>query len=288
MNAIGVIEVGGTHATSALIGSTGWTVLSEPTRVTLDSHAPASDLLDAIAAAAGGLSAATWGIAMPDPFDYVRGIGRFHDVGKFDALDGVDVRAGLATRLGVEPCVLTFCNDADAFTLGEWAAGAGRGSHRVVGLTLGTGVGSGWIADGRVVDPGTPLGGRIHQVSVDGRPLEATMSRRAIRAAYAARTGDRDADVQQIAERARSGEGSAVYVLREALIGLGRAIARPITDFAADAVVVGGSMTGSWTLFEPWVLSGWATATAGPPPVLRLAEHPDRAPLIGAALAACG
>ena len=282
---VGVLEIGGTHATGALVAEGDWSVAATPVRVDLDSHAVARVLLDAIASAADGLRADRWGIAMPDPFDYERGIGRFHDVGKFDALDGVDVRTELAGRLDVPARALTFCNDADAFTLGEWAVGAGRGAHRCVGLTLGTGVGSGWTVDGQVVDPGTPPGGRIHQIGVAGAPLEETMSRRAIRRAYAAATGDGDADVREIAARAVSGEISAVRVLRDALTALGRGLAGPVGQFRADVMVVGGSMTGSWDLFEPWVFDGWTAIGTTPPPI-RLADHAETAPLIGAALAA--
>lgn len=284
MTDIAVIEVGGTHATASLIARDVWAVRDTPQRVQLDSHAGAEDLLDAIASVARGLEAPVWGVAMPDPFDYVRGIGRFHDVGKFDSLDGVDVGAGLTARLGADH--ISFCNDADAFTLGEWAAGAGRGGQRVVGLTLGTGVGSGWIVDGQIVDPGTPPGGRIHQISLDGQPLEQTMSRRAIRAAYARRTGDVLSDVREIAIRAAAGDEIAAAVLEHALTGLGRAIAAPIADFGADLVVVGGSLTGSWTLLEPWLLAGWRSATDARIPTVRLAELPEQAPLIGAAIAA--
>jgi len=285
VNTIGVIEVGGTHATATLIAPYGWTVHSQTRRVELDSHADATDLLDKIALAADGIEAPVWGVAMPDPFDYPLGIGRFRDVGKFSALDEVDVRAGLAHRLQLNPAVLSFCNDADAFTLGEWAIGAGHGFNRVVGLTLGTGVGSGWTVDGQIADPGNPPGGRIHQVRIDGRPLEETMSRRAIRSAYGGRAGDHDADVREIAERAADGDQLATEVLQHALDGLGRAIAGPIDRFAADVLVVGGSMAQSWRLFEPWVLEGWAT-TGHSPPVIRVAEHPEDAPLVGAAIAA--
>jgi glucokinase len=278
---IGVLDVGGTHATGALIAEPGWALRTQPHRVELDSHADAATLLADIASAVAGMQAQRWGVAMPDPFDYAAGIGRFRDVGKFDALDGVDVRAGLAEHLAVDPGTLTFCNDADAFTLGEWLVGAARGARRCVGITLGTGVGSGWVADGAVVDPGMPAGGRIHQLELDGRPLEETMSRRAIRAAYVAATGS-DADVREIAT---SPDPVAHDVLRHALTGLGRAMAGPIADFGADVVVIGGSMARSWALFEPWVCAGWADVEARTVPALRTALDSDTAPLVGAAYA---
>jgi glucokinase len=278
-----VLDVGGTHVTAAHIDDQTWRVSEPVHRVDLDAHAAADVILDAIAAATAGTDETTWAIAMPDPFDYDHGIGRFHDVGKFEALDGVDVRAGLAERLRLEPDRLSFCNDADAFTVGEWLIGSGRGAARVVGLTFGTGVGSGWTDGGRVVDPGVPAGGRAHRLTVDGSPLEDVMSRRAIRRAYASTTGDRDADVREIAELARSGVGPAQAVLAAALRGAGRALAGPLRDFGADVVVVGGSMAGSWDLFEPWFADGAGELGLLP---IRLATNPANAPLAGAAYVA--
>lgn len=279
MSGLGVLDIGGTHVTAAHIDSTTWQLSRAAHRVDLDAHAGADVILDAIASAAAGTHERAWAVAMPDPFDYVRGIGRFHDVGKFEALDGVDVRAGLARRLGLEPDRISFCNDADAFTVGEWLVGAGRGATRVVGLTFGTGVGSGWIDGGRVVDPGVPEGGRAHLLTVDGRPLEDVMSRRAIRRGYAAAGGDPAADVREIADRARGGEPRAADVLAHALRGAGRVLAGPIADFGADLVVVGGSMAQSWPLLGPWFAEG--AGARGLPPV-HVAADSATAPLVGA------
>lgn len=277
-----VLDVGGTHVTAACVDATSWAVVGPHHRVDVDSHAPAATILDEFARAARELTAGStrWAVAMPDPFDYVHGIGRFHGVAKFESLDGVDVRAELLERLGPTATDMRFCNDADAFTVGESVAGAAIGSSRVVGLTLGTGVGSGWVDAGTVVDPGVPPGGRAHLLHVDGAPLEETMSRRAIRQAYAAATSDAVADVRAIADRARNGETAAISVLAHALHALGRALAGPLRDFGAEVVVVGGSMSRSWDLFDPWFREG--AGEHGVPPV-RVAADPDGAPLIGAA-----
>src|ERR1700743_3703913 len=55
MSEVGVLEIGGTHATSALITGHEWAVRHDPHRVDLDSHADAETLLDAMASAAAGL-----------------------------------------------------------------------------------------------------------------------------------------------------------------------------------------------------------------------------------------
>jgi glucokinase len=277
-----VLEIGGTHVSAALVDPASWQVRST-TRLSLAADASADALLARFAQAAATLPAppgAVWGVAMPDPFDYERGIGQFEGVGKFTALRGVDVGDALRTRLHGE---VVFVNDADAFLLGEWVAGAAVRTRRCAGITLGTGVGSAWLVDGEVVDPGLPPGGRIHRIDVAGVPLEDVVSRRAIRRAYAAAGGDPEADVREIAEQARHGSALARRVLDAAMTTLGRIVGRCTAGFRADVLVIGGSMSASWDLFAPAFRAG---ALGSGLPHVRVAADPDRAPLIGAALPA--
>lgn len=279
-----VLEVGGTHVSCALVHPSTWTV-TQHSRVPLDSNADAEHILTTFVEAGARLAplpGSVWGVAMPDPFDYARGIATFRDVGKFDAIYGVDVGAVLRDRLPARPSRVSFVNDADAFILGEWSTGAARGFSHCVGITLGTGLGSGWLVDGRITAtaPGVPPLGRARTIMVNGAGLEETMSRRAVRRAYAARTGAGSADVLDICLRARDGERAATETLTDALRGLGAGLAAPLREFGADVVVIGGSMAGSWDLFEPWFRDGldWPDA-----PPFRLATDPDHAALIGAA-----
>ena len=108
------------------------------------------------------------------------------------------------------------------------------------------------------------------------------MSRRAIRRAYAQACGNSDADVRAIAERARSGDTAATDVLRTALHSLGKALAPCLREFGANVVVVGGSMAGSWDLFEPWLREGLGAVQ----PPIALSQDAERAGLTGAALTA--
>jgi glucokinase len=227
------LEVGGTHVSAALIDVSSWQIVPATlTRRSLDSHASAAELLGAFVAAAAALpalpasAAAHWGVAMPGPFDYRRGIALFEDVGKFDSLRGVDVRAALCEGIDPRPRSVSFLNDADAFLLGEWLHGAGTGYRRCAAITLGTGVGSSFLADGEIVNtgPDVPPDGRAHHLRIDGRPLEDVVSRRAIRSSYRAATGDTTADVREIAERARGGEGTARKVINAAMRALGAAL----------------------------------------------------------------
>jgi glucokinase len=293
-DAIPVLEVGGTHVTAVLVTAGSWDLVPGALRTgPLDADGTAAEVLDALAAAANGLPGAhrsDWVMAVPGPFDYERGIGLFRDVGKFDSLYGVDVGRGLVARIRPRPSAVRFLNDADAFGLGEYAAGAARGHDRAVCITLGTGVGSAFLDRGRPVNSGptVPPDGSIHLVVHDGRPLEETVSRRAIRTAYARAAGAPFGvpvpDVHVLAERSRQGDDLARTVLADAFGGLGAALAPLVQRFAASIVVIGGSMAGSWDIVGPAVRLGLARAGADLDALaVRPAERNPVAALVGAA-----
>jgi glucokinase len=254
----------------------------------LRADAGADELLAAIVGCASSLpvaAGARWGVAVPGPFDYRRGVALFRDVGKFESLYGVDVGAALAAALPAPPASIGFVNDADAFLLGEWHYGAADGRDRCVGITLGTGVGSAFIVDGEPRDAGTgvPPQGRVDLLRIDGRPLEDVVSTRAIRAAYT----DPTLTVADIAALARGGEPTAAMLLDHAFERLGAALAPYLAAFGAQVLVVGGAMTGSWDLIEPSLRLGLRAAEprlAGL--AVTVAQQPERAALLGAAVAA--
>lgn len=70
----------------------------------------------------------------------------------------IPLKALLEGRCGV-PVYLQ--NDANACALVEWKLGAGRGSSDMIFLTMGTGMGGGVIAEGRLLRGCTDMGGEI-------------------------------------------------------------------------------------------------------------------------------
>src|SRR5690606_22841735 len=92
------------------------------------------------------------GIAMPGPFDYKNGISLMQNQDKFDALYRFNIKEILAKRLGLPSENIRFINDALSFLQGEVFCGAVRDQNRVLGLTLGTGLGSALYKDGSTED----------------------------------------------------------------------------------------------------------------------------------------
>jgi len=289
-----VLDVGGSHATAATVGVTGAAATVSATDTeSLDPALPADALLDAFAAPALRLRAGRgegspppdgWVVAMPGPFDYDSGIGIFEAVGKFDALRGVSIRAGLARRLDVDASRIRFVNDAVAYALGEWAFGSATRSDRHVCITLGTGIGSAFLDRGNVVDEGgaVPPNGWAYLLEFDGRPLEESVSTRAIMRHFSQRTG-RVQTVKEIAEAARTGDPEAAAVLDQAMSALGETLAPWLTSFEATRLTVGGSMVRSWPVLVDGLSDG--LARGGVPTDLELLPSAllDAAPVLGAA-----
>lgn len=57
-------------------------------------------------------------------------------------------------------------NDVNAITFGEWAAGSGAGVDDVLAVFVGTGVGGGFIAGGRLIEGGSRTAGEIGHIKV--------------------------------------------------------------------------------------------------------------------------
>ena len=118
-------------------------------------------------------------------------------------------------------------NDANCAAYGEWWQGAGRGAERLVGLTLGTGIGGGIVIGGEIYRGASDAAGEVGHTSVDlsGRPC-ACGSRGCVEA-YASGPG--------IAARAAEGleDGSHSALLAVAAGGNGRITAATVCRAAA-------------------------------------------------------
>jgi predicted NBD/HSP70 family sugar kinase len=281
---VGALDIGGTHVTAGRVRVSTATV--EPGARMRLAYTGGGSPLERILEAAGSVATVEtrrFGVAAPGPFDYPAGVCLVSH--KLPGLYGVNLRRELALALGLAGEAVSFLNDAEAFLLGEWWAGAARGHTRAIGITLGTGLGSAFIEAGRIVrtGPGIPAEGALYRLAFRGVPVEETISRGAVLARYGM-----DAtrfDVEQIAERARTGERRARLVFEQLGADLAEFLAPPIEAFAPTCLVVGGSIAHAWELFEPALTP--VLAADGQLVVAR-ATRIDDAPLLGAARHAAG
>jgi glucokinase len=181
----------------------------------------------------------------------------------------------------VRPDAVRFVNDAQAALLGEVHCGAAVGATRVIGLTLGTGVGSAFAVAGRIVTsgPGVPLDGYVYCLPWDEGIVEDAISTRAIQRTYRALTGEQ-CEVRDLAARART-DAVAMSVWKDLGKTLGRVLQPLAREFRPEIVVLGGAIAQSAELFLPAAENELQGTGAG----LRVSTLFDRAALFGAAVA---
>jgi fructokinase len=171
-------------------------------------------------------------------------------------LNGQDLRGDLARRLG-RPVMVE--NDANCFALAEAVAGAGRGAALVFGVIIGTGVGGGWVYEGRLLRGQQHIAGEWGHHCLDpagpscycGRRgcAERYLSGPAVSERYRRRCGESVA-MDAIVARARAGEALARVVLEEFLDHFGRALANVISIVDPDVVVLGGGLSRIDEIYE--------------------------------------
>ena len=255
---VAAIELGGSHVAAGRVDLETGAVSRR--RMAVPSGSSREDLLGRIRAVASVVDGSERiGVAAPGPFDYANGVSRLRH--KLAGLYGVDLRSELATSLGVAPSAIRFLNDADAFLLGEWLVGAARGANRVLGVTLGTGLGSALLVDG-ILAPDVEL----FRLSFRGRPVEETISARGIAGRLS---------VAKLAARAHAGDAAARSAFASLGSDLGEFLSPHVRRFGAERVVVGGSIAHAWDLFAPALLARVPEAVRG--------ANLDDAALVGAA-----
>jgi glucokinase len=153
--------------------------------------------------------------------------------------------------------------DSNAAVVAEHRHGAGRGSTRLLGVTLGTGLGGGVIIDGDLLRYTGECAGDIGHIIVDRNGRLCTCGARGCLeamvnvAALSERGGGRS--VRDIISEAREGEQTAQKALSETgwWLGLGLASLSPL--FSPDTIAVGGGISAAGELLLESVRASFHT-----------------------------
>jgi glucokinase len=210
------------------------------------------------------------GIGSPGPINLRTGV-----LGLLPNLPGWDnfpLRDALRLATGLP---VTLESDANAAALAEWKLGAGKSTSlaSMAMLTLGTGVGSGIILDGKVWQGMFGMGGEVGHATVDPEGLLCGCGSRgclemyasanglirlaqgialtaestpALRSLCAAPEGFTPLDVAQLAQ---AGDASAALAFERLGYYLGIGIANLINTLDLPMVIVGGGVASAWPLF---------------------------------------
>ncbi|MGB7569838.1 MAG: ROK family protein [Chitinivibrionales bacterium] len=204
-------------------------------------------------------------------------------------------------------------NDAVAMTLAEWRFGAGKGLDNIVCLTLGTGIGGGIVANGRIYKGACGLAGELGHISVDYNGLPCSCGQRGCLECYASAAGivrmaigvcagfsknrrtafsklvaakPRDLTSKIVYDYVKKRDTAALRINEMVCEKLARIVGVTINAFAPDRVILGGGVMNAgkiiidttWKYVSRYSLSGSRSRCA-----LVKARCGEKAGVIGAA-----
>ncbi|MEB3328170.1 MAG: ROK family protein [Candidatus Sericytochromatia bacterium] len=295
------LDVGGTKVLASLLDARGGAV--GEWRLPTPARAGSAAVLAALAAAA---EAALADVA-PATRERVVGVG-VSAAGQIDVEAGVVAYASpniagwtgtpvgpwLAERLGL-PVVVE--NDANAAALAEHRLGAGRGSHSLAAVTVGTGIGGGLVLDGTLWRGGRWRGGEVGHIVIEADGLRCNCGQTGCLEAYASGTAMArlaseavpgfEGTAREVFAAAASGDAAMAGVVRRSARYLAQGLVSIASLVDPDLFVLGGGVVSQpsylglvrQALADPAVSGGRGPA----PDVVRLAALGERAGALGAA-----
>jgi glucokinase len=271
------VDLGGTNVRTAVYDTQG-AILSRHQAPIEAARGPdvglghISNLIETALGDAEPASLQAIGIGSTGPLDRTRGA--IQNPWTLPTWKDVDIVSPLSAHFHV-PVILE--NDADAAALGEYWQGAGKGVRRLCALTVGTGVGTGFILDGSIYRGWRGLHGEVgHQVLDPSGPecycgahgcMEALIAGPALGklAREKAAAGENSLmremaggnidriDARTAMEAARRGDPAALEVSQHAGKYLGLGLVNIIAFFAPEVIVLGGIVMSAYDLLQPMV-----------------------------------
>lgn len=162
--------------------------------------------------------------------------------------DKVPLAKMISDELGIK---VTITNDANAAALGEKMYGAAKNINDFIMITLGTGVGSGIVIDGKLVYGHDGFAGELGHVIVERDGRLCGCGRKGCLETYCSATGivrtakERNTPFQtskDIYDAAVKGDETAIDIFRETGTRLGRALADMVVFSSPEAFILFGGL----------------------------------------------
>ncbi|MFT4044587.1 MAG: ROK family protein [Gordonia sp. (in: high G+C Gram-positive bacteria)] len=289
------LDLGGTKVEAALVTPDGSILSGTRYRADTGGTASAADLAEAITTvvrlsrdSAGSVSILGVGVAAPGPIDDANG---YVVPINLSVLEGVPLRAVVASAANVQEEKVEFRRDGVAFILAEYWLGAAQGADSALGIVISTGVGGGLIINGRAL---VGNAGHIGQVEVSGLVGDECLGRTTMLesvasgpniVAWARREGFDGSTGEDLAAAYAVGNHIAVRAVQRCASAVGQAIGSAVALLPVGVVVIGGGFSRVSDDLVPLIADEvgrhplpYVAATPVVPAVMK-----NDAPLVGAA-----
>lgn len=178
------------------------------------------------------------GVGVPGILDPVSGV--IYDIQNLPMWKEVPLKSILEQRYNL-PVFLN--NDANCFAKGEKVYGCGKPYSNFVGLSIGTGLGMGIIVNNKLYSGELCGAGEIGMVTYKDSILEAYASSLFFIKKY-------NKNAKELSDLASQGDPKALYAFTEFGVHLGNTINNILYMYAPEAIVIGGSISKSYSLFK--------------------------------------
>lgn len=192
------------------------------------------------------------GMAWPGPFDYEKGISLMDGLGKYQSIYGLNVGESINKRLNRDDIKYVFLHDVAAF-LDGYARDNNIENERIIALLIGTGAGSSFYADGKIVGKeykGVPDNGWIYNIPFRGKTIEDWVSSKGIKR-LSKKYFNMSIDGKTLFDMAENRDEMAITLWLEFGEIVEEAILPFILAFKPDRVVLGGKISKAWKYFFP-------------------------------------
>jgi len=244
------IDLGGTKVSIGLIDQNQ--LIGQPNRFMISECRDADDLIRHMQVAIDQTLKANgckWknleliGIGSPGPLDYKTGL--ILHTPNLVMLRNYALGPKLEDLTGI-PVLVN--NDANCFALGEQRAGSGRGMEYVLGVTLGTGFGLGFVYQDEIFNGATGTALEFALTPYRDGVFEDYISGRGVARIYKGVTGQAIQPVE-VTTLAKNGNEAALETWRIFGQHLAQAMIILVMVLDPDIIVIGGSVAQGWDYF---------------------------------------
>lgn len=236
------VDMGGTNIRVGLLS--GNNIIRKVVKPTLADRKENEILTDLIVAIREVITpeVKSVGVGVPSVVDLNTGI--VYNVANIDSWKEVPLKDILETEFNI-PVAIN--NDANCFVLGEQKHGVAKGYNNVVGVTIGTGVGSGLILNGRLYSGTNTGAGEIGDFPYLDQNAEYYCSGQYF-------TNVHNIKGHEVAKLAGEGDINALRIFKDFGKKLGDLMKMVLFAYDPEIIVIGGSISKSYNLFSEEML----------------------------------
>jgi glucokinase len=232
------IDLGGTNIRAGIVHSNA---LQKIVSRRINARGSAEEVLQELFSVTDQLitnSVTSIGVGVPGLVNIEEGI--VYDVVYIPSWKEVPLQKWMADRYKLPVFV---DNDANCFALGEYYFGKGKGYNSMIGLTIGTGLGSGIIINKKLYPGKNGGAGEFGMVDYLDRCYEYYASGQFFQNIY-------QTDGEIVFKKAQEGDSGAIKMYEEMGGHLGKFIKMILYSLDIELIIMGGSVRYAWPLFN--------------------------------------